>query len=147
MIAEIIDNQRVGPTIFDMHWSRIDLSRSNVTLLNSDRPIDQPIGLGDPRAYIAFPISPRTLFLASNDSTLAGRIAHGDHTKAVKLMNKTVVSQAREFVWGVDDSQLPFVQKHMGTAPERVIITAEQRQEAIDAARGRPSTKEGQTAG
>jgi hypothetical protein len=56
-------------------------------------------------------------------------------------------TQAQEFVWGVDDSQLRFVQKYMGTTPERVIITAEQRQEAIDAARGRPSTKEGQTAG
>jgi hypothetical protein len=39
-----------------------------------------------------------------------------------KLMNKTVVSQAQEFVWGLDDSQLPFVQKHIGTVPERVII-------------------------
>jgi hypothetical protein len=142
MIADIIDNMRVGPTIFNMNWSRIDLSRSNVTLLNSDRPIDQPIGLGDPRAYIALPIGPRMLFLASNDETLAGRVSRGDHTKAAKLMNKTVVSQAREFVWGVDDSQLPFVQKHFGT-PERIIITTEQRQEAIDAARGMPSTKEG----
>jgi hypothetical protein len=146
MIAEIIDNARVGPTIFDMHWSRIDLSRSTVTLLNSDRPIDQPIGLGDPRAYIALPIGPRMLFLASNDRMLAGRVSRGDHTKAAKLMNKTVVGQAQEFVWGVDDSQLPFVQKHMGTVPERVIITAEQRQESLDAAQGRPSAKEGQTA-
>jgi hypothetical protein len=139
MIAEIIDNARVGPTIFDMHWSRIDLSRSTVTLLNSDRPIERPLGLGDPRAYIAFPIGPRTLFLASNDSTLASRISRGEHTKAAKLVNKTVVSQAREFVWGMDDSQLRFVQKHMGTAAEGVIITAEQRQAAIDAAQGRSS--------
>jgi hypothetical protein len=143
MIAEIIDNQRVGPTIFDMHWSRIELSRSSVTLLNSDRPIDRPLGLADSRAYIAFPIGPRTLFLASNDPTLTSRISRGDHTKAAKLMNKTVVCQAREFVWGMDDSQLPFVQKHMGTAPERVILTAEQRQAALDAARGIPPTKEG----
>lgn len=143
MIAEIIDNQRVGPTIFDMHWSRIELSRSSVTLLNSDRPIDRPLGLADSRAYIAFPIGPRTLFLASNDPTLTSRISRGDHTKAAKLMNKTVVCQAREFVWGMDDSQLPFVQKHMGTAPERVILTAEQRQAVLDAARGIPPTKEG----
>ena len=137
MIAEIIDNARVGPTIFNMHWSRIDLSRSNVTLLNSDRPIDRPLGLDDPRAYIALPIGPRTLFLASNDLTLADRVSRGDHTKAVKMMNKTVVGQAREFVWGMDDSQLPFVEKRMGTAPERVIITAEQRQAALDAAQGK----------
>jgi hypothetical protein len=28
---------------------------------------------------------------------------------------------------GVEDSQLPFVQKHMGRAPERVIIAADHR--------------------
>jgi Protein of unknown function (DUF4238) len=134
MIAEIIDNARVGPTIFDMHWSRIDLASSNVTLLNSDRPIDRPLGLSDPRAYIAFPIGPRTLFLASNDPTLARRVSRGDHTKAAKLTNKTIVSQAQEFVWGVDDSQLQFVQKYMGTIPERVIIsrTAVHEREAED---------------
>jgi hypothetical protein len=59
-------------------------------------------------------------------------------TKVAKRVNKTVVGQAREFVWGVDDSQLDFVQKHIGTIPERDIITPEQRQEALDAARGRP---------
>lgn len=136
LITEIIDNPRVGPTILNMHWSQIDLSRSNVTLLNSDRPIDRPLGLSDPRAYIAFPIGPRTLFLASNNSTLAGRISREKHTKLAKLMNKAVVSQAQEFVWGVDDSQLAFVQKYMGTIPEREIVTAKQHQEAIDAARG-----------
>jgi hypothetical protein len=40
----------------NMHWSRIHVSRSNVTLLNSDRPIDKPLGLSDRLAYIAFPI-------------------------------------------------------------------------------------------
>jgi hypothetical protein len=145
MVAEIIDNTRVGPTIFNMHWSRIDLSRSNVTLLNSDRPIDRPLGLGNPRAYIAFPIGPTTLFVASNDQTLAARISHGNHTKAAKLMNRTLVRQAREFVWGVDDSQLPFVRRHMATSPERMIITAEQRQAAIAAAQGKRPANGGQT--
>ena len=52
------------------------------------------------------------------------------------MINKTVVSQAREYVWGVDDSQLAFVRRHMGTVPERVIITDQQRTEAIAAAHG-----------
>ena len=136
LITEIIDNPRLGPTIMNMDWSRIDVSRSNVTLLSSDRPIDRPLGLSDPRAYIAFPIGPRTLFLASNNSTLAERISREKHTKLAKLMNKAVVSQAQEFVWGVDDFQLAFVQKYMGRIPEREIVTAKQHQEAIDAARG-----------
>jgi hypothetical protein len=68
---------------------------------------------------------------------LARFIFDGDHTRAAKKLNKTVVSQAREFVWGVDDCQLPFVEKHMGTAPERTLLTEGQRQEALDTAQGR----------
>jgi hypothetical protein len=136
LITEIIDNPRLGPTI--MNWSRIDVSRSNVTLLNSDRPIDKPLGLSDARGYIAFPIGPKILFLASNDSTLADRISREkNRTKLAKSMNKVVVSQAQEFVWGMNDSQLAFVQRHLGTIPEREIVTAKQHQEAIEAARGR----------
>ena len=117
-----------------MHWSRVPLTGSKVSLLYSDRPLDRPLGLNDPRAYVAFPISPDMLFLASNDETLARFLSDADHTKAAKTMNKTVVSQARKFVWGVDDRQLPFVQKHMGTAPERTLLTEEQKRDAVDAA-------------
>jgi hypothetical protein len=139
MLAQIINNDRVGPTIFNMHWSRIDLRKSKVGLLYSDRPLVRPWGLADKRAYIALPIGPYTLFLAAHDPELAKRVSRGNHTKTVKMINKAVVSQAREFVWGVDDSQLGFVQRHMGTALERVIITEQQRTEAIAAARGSPA--------
>lgn len=136
MLTEIIYNDRVGPHIYNMHWARIPLTRSKVSLLTSDRPVDRPMGLSNSRAYLALPISPGTLFLASNDPTLAGKIAKGDHTKAAKLMNKTVVAQASEFVWGVDESQLEFVRRHMGKTPLKPVISDEMRQEAIAAARG-----------
>ena len=72
-----------------------------------------------------------------NDSTLANRISREkNQTKLAKLMNKVVVGQAQEFVWGMDDSQLTFVQRYMGTIPEREIVTAKQHREAIEAARG-----------
>jgi hypothetical protein len=50
LLTEIIDNDRLGPTIFDMHWSRVPLTGSKFSLLNSDRPLDRPLGLSDPRA-------------------------------------------------------------------------------------------------
>jgi Protein of unknown function (DUF4238) len=55
-LADVIDNDRVGKTIFEMKWSRIDLSKSNYQLLTSDRPIDMPLGLADPKAYISLPV-------------------------------------------------------------------------------------------
>lgn len=135
-LVEIIDNYRVGPTIFDMHWSRIDIRSSNVSLLNSDRPIDRPLGLDNRRAYIAFPIGPYSIFLAAHGPTLASAVARESQTEIAKKMNRTIVGQAREFVWGIDDSQLSFVRRRMGTTPPREIITDEQRARAIAAARG-----------
>jgi general L-amino acid transport system substrate-binding protein len=76
-----------------MHWSRINLRNANITLLNSDRPLERPFGLGNPRGYIAFPIGPRMIFLAANAPTLAARIGGGNHSKVARMMNKTVVSQ------------------------------------------------------
>jgi hypothetical protein len=47
----------------EMKWSRIDLSKSTHQLLTADRPIDMPLGLADPEAYISLPVSPRILFV------------------------------------------------------------------------------------
>lgn len=45
--------------------------------------------------------------------------------------------QARRFVWGSTASQLTSIQKHFGKLPDREILTDQQRQEAIEAARGK----------
>jgi hypothetical protein len=107
-----------------------------VELLCSDRPIDRPLGFDDPRAYVALPVAPRLLFFAAHNEGLAKAISGANHTETVKRMNRTVVTQAREFVWGSNDSQLGFISKHMGSAPERDLITPEQRAQAIAAATG-----------
>jgi len=137
LLQQIIDNDRVGPTIFDMHWSRVSVAASSLPLLTSDRLLDMPHGLGSKNAYIALPIAPRMLFVAAHDNTWEKRLGDSDPTHVVKSVNAAVVSQARKFVWGVDDSQLRFVQNHMGTASDRPIITEEQKQQAINAAAGR----------
>ena len=137
MLMQIIDNEQVGTTVVNMHWSRIPLPKANVELLCSDRPVDKPLGFDDPRAYIAIPVAPRLLFVAAHNEWLEMAISGSNHTETVKWMNKTVVTQAREYVWGSDDTQLGFVSKHLGTAPEREIITPKQRAVAIAAAAGR----------
>ena len=136
LLMQIIDNHRVGPTIVNMKWSRIPLPKATVDLLCSDRPIARPMGLGDPQAYIALPIAPGLLFVAAHNENLEGELSRGNHTKIVKMMNKTVVTQAREFVLGSNDSQLGFVSKHIGSALEQDLLTPEQRAEAIAVATG-----------
>lgn len=46
LLQQIIDNPRVAPTIFDMHWGRGPLTRSKRTLLTSDRRWTGPLVWG-----------------------------------------------------------------------------------------------------
>jgi hypothetical protein len=141
MLVEIIDNERAVPDIANMHWTRIELTRSKYSLLTSDRPLVMPVGLGHRQCYIALPIGPRDLFIAAHDDRFSRLLPTVDHTKIAKLMNKDVVRQARQYVWGEDDSQLDFVRKHIATLPEREILTEAQRQAVILAAQGlQPAT-------
>lgn len=132
-LQEIIDNQRVGPTIFDMHWSRVALGRSTIPLLTSDRPLDIH-SLAEKNAYIVLPISPSGLFVAGHDDAWAKQLSTADPTEVVKRINLTIVSQARKLVWGVDDQQIRFVRNRLSSSPDRPIITDEQKQQAIAAA-------------
>ncbi|KQZ01114.1 hypothetical protein ASD45_09760 [Pseudolabrys sp. Root1462] len=135
MLQDIIDNNRVGPTVFGMQWSRLNLSRSKVPLLTSDRPLEMPKGLGQRDAYIALPIGPYDMFLAAHDAGIGRAAGEANPTELVKKINRTTVQRARLYVWGVDDHQLPFVQKHFGKLPDREILTPKQVQQALNAAK------------
>jgi hypothetical protein len=136
MIADVIGNSRAVPDIAAMPWICVDVSQSKFSLLTSDRPLVMSSGLADPLCYLVLPLAPKKLFVASHDNRYAKTLPGAAHARIVKAMNRDVVRQAREFVWGTDDAQLEFVRKHMRTVPDRVILTDEQRQEGIAAARG-----------
>jgi hypothetical protein len=140
LLQEIIDDDRLGNTIFGLHWSRFTVEASKFSLLTSDRPLDKPHGFGSQDAYISLPIGPKTLFLAARNDTMAKRLSDRDPDEVVVASNGIVVGQARKFVWGIDDSQIRFVQNRIGSLPDRPIITDEQRRQAIEAARAGRST-------
>jgi hypothetical protein len=134
LLRDIIDNTRVGPTIFGMHWSRVSVAAASIPFLTSDRPLVMPHGLSSKDAYIALPIGPKMLFVAGQDDAWTKRLVAAEPTTVVKNVNQAVVHQARKFIWGLDDRQLRFVQNRMSKTPERPIITDEQKQQAINAA-------------
>ncbi|HLJ01271.1 MAG TPA: DUF4238 domain-containing protein [Bradyrhizobium sp.] len=136
MIADVIANGPAVPDIAAMYWTCVDVSHSKFSLLTSDRPLVLSSGLADPSCLLVLPLSPHKLFLSSNDPRFTRPLPVARHAEKVKTVNKAVVQQAREFVWSTDDNQLEFVRKHIRTAPDRVILTDEQRQQGIAAARG-----------
>jgi Protein of unknown function (DUF4238) len=141
MTADIIANSRAVPDIASMHWTRINLSGSEVPLLTSDRPLVMFVGLSDPRAYMALPIGPYDLFVAARDDRFSR--PRTDATDIARRMNRDVVSSGRQFVWDVDDGQIDFVRTWIGSAPDRVILTESQRQNILAIGRGLQPTDAG----
>ena len=135
MLREIIDNIDVGPTINNMYWATVSVERSDVPLLTSDRPVVMPFGLGSANAYIALPAGPYVLFVAAHDARWANICETRPPQEIVEVINQAVVAQARTMVWGVDHSQLKFVEEWMSQSPDRPLLSEEQKRAAIAAAR------------
>ena len=93
-----------------------------------------PLGLAQSNAYIATPASLVSCSLRHMTRT-SGHSGRSNQTELVRKLNKSIIAQARRFVWGMTDLQLAFIKRNFGTAPDRVIITPEQRAEAIAAER------------
>lgn len=134
MLAEIISRSKAVPDIMKMEWTVVDAAGGSRGLLTSDRALVMPLGLANQNAHLALPISPDKIFVAAYDDRFRRRTASKSHV--VRVMNKDVVQQAREFVWGTDDSQVEFVQKNIAKLLDRVIISEDQRGQALRAARG-----------
>jgi hypothetical protein len=92
-----------------------------------------PLGLGDPNAYIAIPVAPKILFVAAHNQALIDALRAENPTTLVREMNTRLIQQARKYVWGTTDSQLTHIQRNIGKLPDRVILTDEQKQAAINA--------------
>ena len=135
-LQTIMNGPNTGPAIAKMQWGKIYLKNSKFTLLTSDRPLDMPKALSNPEAYIALPIGPRLIFVATNNLKLIETLRRTDHTKMARSLNLKVVAQAREYVWGLDDSQAGFVERHIGKMPDRQLISDRGRTSTLLAATG-----------
>ncbi|PQZ77373.1 MULTISPECIES: DUF4238 domain-containing protein [unclassified Brevundimonas] len=125
----LIDNPKTGALINNMRWSVLDLSPSNLELVFSDRGIEQSLGLGDTRAIITVPISPKKLFIAAHDAVRIENLRTHPPRDIVRARNLTSVSLARTYVWASDRSQEAFIKARFATvsAPtlgERLAETA-----------------------
>ncbi len=132
-LQKIMDSEAIAATINKMRWARISVSDARFTLLTSDQPLDVPLNLSDKNAYVALPLSPTALFVASNNSGLLDTLARHDPSKLVRMMNMATVTRARDYVWSVDDSQLAFVKHHFGAAPATAQLSDGPRQDALAA--------------
>lgn len=135
-LQTIMNSEGIANRIERMRWGRLNLWRSRHTLLTSDRPLCLPMHFQDASVAIALPISPHIAFTASEDDMALQALAHGDHSTMAEQINRQVVSQARQYVWGVNDRALTFVRKHISTVPDRKLLSDEAKTLSRKQARG-----------
>jgi Protein of unknown function (DUF4238) len=112
-LQTLMDSKLVGDHLNSMAWGVLRL-QSSYPLLTSDRPLLMTNGISGPGKHLGMPIGPRLLFIAADDPAEVRQLARQDHDALIKLTNDRVVRQARKFVWGLDDTQLRFVERRLG---------------------------------
>lgn len=117
LIIGLFDNERLGARVNNMEWGIVDLSASPLRLLTSDRPVEL-FDIGAPRGVISIPISPTMVFVAVNDPGTLDQLRRAKPKTIVASMNRYIVRRARRFVWASDESQTPYVRRHMSTMLE-----------------------------
>jgi hypothetical protein len=113
-VQKLIDSQRMGERLNKMRWSIVWFEKASRTLLTSDRPIIMTNGLVRPEDHLALPIGPRAVFVAATTEQTERMLRNWDPRKLMEHVNDRVASQAVNYVWGADDSQLHFVGNRLG---------------------------------
>jgi hypothetical protein len=117
LIVKTFDNEILGTHINKMKWAVIDLCSAPHRLLTSDRPVGL-FNIREPTGIITLPISPTKLFIAVNDQRAFDHLGQMKPRDIVAHVNTRLVTRARRFVWADNQSQTPFIKKHMSTKLE-----------------------------
>ena len=123
-----------------MEWRVLESPASAPTFLTSDRPVIRTTSLHGRGAHIAFPLTPRLLFIATPDTDILTAILKSDQAKLVKNFNCQIVEGAQCFVYGCDDTQSRFVQNRFGLKPQ-VRLTDEILRKIPDESADAPSSE------
>jgi len=113
LIQGVMYNEPAGTKLNAMLWNVLDLSKSKLRLLTSDWPLYREIE-GE-RKLLALPISPTALFTAVTKSDIFEKMRRDKPDDVVQHINAGVVSAARLYVYGSDNSQERFVRNRMSS--------------------------------
>ena len=123
ILRGLIDDGYRGERINEMVWT-VGEMKGGLELLLSDALLQHTTPLHVKGAYLAIPISPTRLFIATNkgDQETLSMFETYDSNELVQEMNKAVVARASVCVAATSLDQLSFVEKHFATEQHSTII-------------------------
>lgn len=123
ILRRLIDDGERGETINNMIWTVGEMSGA-LEFLISDAPMQHTTPIVAKGGYIAMPIGPRRVFVATtpgDDETLE-MFRSIDTDDLVQQVNKAVVGRASFFVGATSLDQQAFVEAHFATENHDTII-------------------------
>ena len=123
ILRDLVDDGERGERINNMVWTTGQMGGGEEFLI-SDALLHHTTPLHIEGAYLVIPISPKHLFVATNngdDATLE-MFKTIDANQLVQQINKVVVSRASVFVGATSLAQLPFIEAHFATQENPSII-------------------------
>ncbi len=114
LIQTMLNSEMIGNHFINMHWSTVRFDSAEGPLLTSDRPFVTSNGMLHALAHFIVPISPTQCFVAVNTAEALGQIKALSAEEFIFRMNDRMVSQARKFVYGLDDTHISFVSERLG---------------------------------
>jgi len=118
MLPDVIQHPLYAEVILRMNWMTLTLpTATRQEFLTSDYPcVMTHGGLHNPRCIVAFPLGPRSAFVATSDNESRRRLLSLDPGAIALALNESVVTQAERHVYGRTASELAFVESRLRTA-------------------------------
>lgn len=115
LVQRVIDHPMIGNKINNMRWMVLHDARPKNLLLTSDRPVVMTNGLDAENSQLILPISPRHVFVATNDPRTEKYIRRVmERKQMIEQINDRVARQSHRLVFGFSDAQLVFVSRRLG---------------------------------
>jgi hypothetical protein len=114
VLRHAVLNQAIRAHLLTMEWRVVRVS-GGVSLLTSDVPIITFKGAKDPDGLIILPLSPSEFFVAFNNGPIDMQASIDENIRTgvfIEAMNKFVVRNKIEFVYGADDTAKHFVEQY-----------------------------------
>jgi Protein of unknown function (DUF4238) len=121
IMCKMMDDPTNGLRLNNMHWSIRNIDGGH-DLLVSDVLLQQSSGVFSPSGYITMPLTPRKLFVAVTNHTLADTLMSIERNELVGRANSAVVRRASEYVGASGLSQRAFIEANFGQDESNTLV-------------------------
>ena len=121
-LPELTHHEGIGQLLNAMRWCVVVTPDDAPPFLTSDRPLFMSKTFSEAECYLTLPIGPHRLFVATNTEETERKFKDWPPKELALEVNSQVAKQAVKYVYGLDHSEVEFVDKLISTdRPPRLI--------------------------